>query len=109
MDIEKLRSTYLPMTETGYCILLSLVEKRHGYGIMQYVEGLTKGRIKLGAGTLYGSISRMEKDKLIKSAGEEERRKLYQLTEQGRILLGLEIQRLKELYEIGAGMEEVLK
>ena len=106
MDIEKLKREYLPMTETAYCILLSLVDTRHGYGIMQYTEGLTKGRIKLGAGTLYGSLPRMEKDKLIETAGEQERRKLYKLTELGKILLKLEIQRLKELYELGKCYEE---
>lgn len=106
MDIEKLKKEYLPMTETAYCIMLSLIDKRHGYGVMQYVEGMTKGRIKLGAGTLYGSLSRMEKDKLIAAAGEEERRKLYKLTELGRVLLKLEVERLKELYELGKRVEE---
>jgi DNA-binding PadR family transcriptional regulator len=109
MDIEKLKKDYLPMTETAYCIMLSLVDKRHGYGIMQHVDSLTKGRIKLGAGTLYGSLSRMEKDKLIEAAGEEERRKLYRLTELGRVLLGLEVERLKELYELGKSVEEERK
>lgn len=108
MDIEKLKREYLPMTETAYCILLSLVDKRHGYGIMQHVESLTKGRIKLGAGTLYGSLSRMEKDRLIAAAGEEERRKLYLVTELGAALLKLEIERLKELYQLGASLEEDL-
>lgn len=106
MDIERLKREYLPMTETAYCILLSLVDTRHGYGIMQHVEGITGGRIKLGAGTLYGSLSRMEKDKLIESAGEQERRKLYKLTEQGSALLRLEVLRLKELYELGKVVEE---
>lgn len=109
MDIDKLKKTYLPMTETAYCIMLSLIEKRHGYGVMQHVETLTKGRIKLGAGTLYGSLSRMEKDKLIEAAGGEERRKLYELTELGRVLLKLEVLRLKELYELGMRVEEEIK
>lgn len=106
MDIEKLKKEYLPMTETAYCIMLSLIDKRHGYGVMQYVESLTNGRIRLGAGTLYGSLSRMEKDKLIEAAGEEERRKLYRLTELGSVLLKLEVERLKELYELGKRVEE---
>lgn len=106
MDIEKLKKEYLPMTETAYCIMLSLIDKRHGYGVMQYVESMTKGRIKLGAGTLYGSLSRMEQDKLIAAAGEEERRKLYKLTDLGRVLLKLEIERLKELYELGKSVQE---
>jgi DNA-binding PadR family transcriptional regulator len=101
MDIERLRKEYLPMSETAYYTLLSLREVRHGYGIMQDVEAMTDGRIRLGAGTLYGSLSRMEKDQLIESAGEVDRRKLYRLTASGRALLKLEVERLKELYENG--------
>ncbi len=106
MDLEKLGRNYLPMSESAYYILLSLVETRHGYGIMQHVEELTGGRIKLGAGTLYGSLSRMEKDKLIVAVAEEDRRKLYRVSETGRALLGLEIERLGELYENGRKYKE---
>jgi len=101
MDIEKLRRVYLPMTETAYYILLSLAEIRHGYGIMQHVEALTGKRIRLGAGTLYGSLSRMERDGLIAAVAEDERRKLYRITDSGRVLLRLEIARLGELYAHG--------
>lgn len=101
MDINKLRKEYLPMSETAYYILLSLVEVRHGYGIMQHVEEITNGRIKLGPGTLYGSLSRMEKDGVIVVVAEEERRKLYRITDIGRKILEFEIKRLKELYDNG--------
>lgn len=101
MDVEKLRRDYLPMSETAYYILLSLVETRHGYGIMQHVESITEGRIKLGPGTLYGTLSKMERDGLIAAVAEEDRRKLYRITDLGRELLKLEISRLKELYENG--------
>lgn len=87
------------MSETAYYILLSLLETRHGYGIMQHVEELTNGRIRLGAGTLYGSLSRMEKDRLIKVVLEEERRKIYQITADGKSLLKQEIDRIGELYQ----------
>ncbi|MGE5454089.1 MAG: PadR family transcriptional regulator [Methylocystaceae bacterium] len=87
----------LPLSETAYYIMLSLLEPRHGYGIMQYVQSLTSGRLTLGAGTLYGSLSRMEKEGLIMALAEEERRKVYQLTETGQALLKLELERLKEL------------
>lgn len=99
MSQGKLYQQYLPMSETAYYILLSLTEIRHGYGIIQFVEELTKSRIRLGPGTIYGSLSRMEKDKLIKAVAEEDRRKLYQITPSGIELLKLEIARLKELYE----------
>lgn len=101
MELEKLRRNYLPMSESAYYILLSLTGTRHGYGIMQHVEELTGGRIRLGAGTLYGSLSRMEKDKLIVAVAEEDRRKLYRVSEMGQTLLDLEIERLGELYGNG--------
>lgn len=104
--MDKLMGSYLPMTETAYYILLSLLEVRHGYGIMQHVEAITQGRIKLGAGTIYGSLSRMEKDGLILAVAEEERRKLYQIAPPGRQLLHLEIKRLGELYNNGLKAEE---
>ncbi len=99
MESGKLYRQYLPMSETAYYILLSLMETRHGYGIIQFVEELTKGRIRLGPGTIYGSLSRMEKDGLIQAEAEEDRRKLYRITSSGKGLLKLEIARLQELYE----------
>ena len=97
MDINKLKEKYLPMTETAYYILLSLNEPMHGYRIMQHVEQITKGRVRLGAGTMYGSLSKMEKDDLIIPVAEEERRKIYKLSDRGEKLIELEMERLNEL------------
>lgn len=101
MDDERIKKEYLPMTETAFYILLSLNKARHGYGIMQHVEQITSSRIKLGAGTMYGTLSKMEKDNLIKPVVEEERRKIFKLTDKGIRLLELEISRLSELIENG--------
>ena len=101
MDIGKLQREYLPMSETAYYMLLSLSEVRHGYGIMQHVEELTGGRIRLGAGTVYGTLSRLDKDGLIRAVAEVERRKLYEITPMGVALLKAEAARIKELYENG--------
>ena len=60
-----IKKVYVPMTETGFYILLCLLEESHGYGIVQKVESLTHGEIRLSPGTLYGSLSKMEKDGLI--------------------------------------------
>lgn len=108
MDSEKLYRQYLPMSETAYYILLSLTEVRHGYGIIQWVEELTQGRIHLGPGTIYGSLSRMEKDRLIQAVAEEERRKLYRITPLGKELLKREIARITELYENAKKVEGTL-
>lgn len=99
MDLQRLKKEYLPMTETAFYMLLSLTEVRHGYGIMQHVEELTDKRIRLGAGTVYGTLSRMEKDGLIRAVAEVERRKLYQITPEGGGLLRAEAERIKELYD----------
>ena len=49
------------LTETTFLILLALYEPKHGYGIMQFIEDETNGRVSLGAGTLYGAINTLEK------------------------------------------------
>lgn len=102
MKLTNEQLAYVPMSETAYYILLSLIEPRHGYGIMQHVEALTNGRLRLGPGTLYGSLSRMERDGLIDVVAEEERRKIYQINEVGMRVLQMELSRLKELYTNGA-------
>jgi DNA-binding PadR family transcriptional regulator len=87
-----------PMSETAYYILLSLLVERHGYGIMQYVSELTKLRINLGAGTIYGTLGKLEKASLIVMTREAEKRKYYSITQEGKRVLREEINRIKELY-----------
>ena len=106
MSEHKLRNKYIPMTETAYYILLSLMQPRHGYGIKQHVRELTGKRLDIGAGTMYSTLSRMEKDRLIIPVKEENRRKIYQISDKGRELLEAEISRLKKLYEHGLGQLE---
>ncbi len=89
---------FIPMSETAYYILLSLTEERHGYAIMQYVSGLTKNRINLGAGTLYGTLSKLEQSGLVTITGEENKRKYYKITEVGKAVLGAELGRIEELF-----------
>jgi len=94
-----IRKVYVPMTETGFYILLCLQEPNHGYGIVQKVEALTDGEIRLTPGTMYGSLSKMEKDGLIKFVRAEEKRKLYCITDLGRDVLDLELKRIRRLYQ----------
>ena len=91
------------LTEGVYYILLSLNTPMHGYGIMQNVELLSGGRVRLAAGTLYGAINTMLERGWIQSLpGEtDSRRKEYQLTANGREVLREEIQRLDELLTNG--------
>ena len=93
-----IRKVYVPMTETGFYILLCLQKPNHGYGIVQMVEKMTEGEIRLAPGTMYGSLSKMEKDGLIRFVREEEKRKIYQITELGIEVLQLELKRIERLY-----------
>ncbi|MDE6004356.1 MAG: PadR family transcriptional regulator [Oscillospiraceae bacterium] len=95
---DKIKRIYIPMTETGFYILFCLQEETHGYGITQKVKKLTDNQVIITAGTMYGSLSKMEKDGLIYFVREEEKRKIYYITELGREILQLEIDRIKRLY-----------
>lgn len=94
-----IKKVYVPMTETGFYILLCLREESHGYGIVQQVQALTRGEVKLSPGTMYGSLSKMEKDGLIQFVREEDKRKLYRITPLGRQVLELEMRRIERLYQ----------
>lgn len=91
------------LTEGVYYILLSLMEPMHGYGIMQNVEQLSKGRVRLAPGTLYGAINTLlERGWILALAGEKDsRKKEYQITELGKQMLQGELLRLRELLENG--------
>lgn len=93
-----IKKVYVPMTETGFYILLCLREEAHGYSIVQKVEEMTRGEIRISPGTLYGSLSKMEKDKLIEFVREEEKRKIYCITDLGKEVLELEMKRIERLY-----------
>ena len=91
------------LTEATYYILLALVTPQHGYGIMQQAEALSGGRVRLGAGTLYGALNALcEKGWIIQLPVEAgSRRKDYRLTENGRAVLEGELERLKRLVNDG--------
>ena len=93
-----IKKVYVPMTETGFYILLCLREPNHGYGIVQRVKEMTEGDIILTPGTMYGSLSKMEKDGLIRFVREEEKRKIYSITDLGTEVLDLEMKRIARLY-----------
>ena len=95
---DKIRRVYVPMTETGFYILFCLREEMHGYSIGQRVREMTAGTVIISAGTMYGTLSKMEKDGLIQFVREEEKRKLYHITALGEEILNLEIERIKRLY-----------
>lgn len=97
------------LTEAVYYILLSLMQPMHGYGIMQNVEQLSGGRLRLAAGTLYGAISSMLDKGWITAldGAADSRKKEYVITEAGRDMLRAEYTRLKELVSNGRAALEM--
>ena len=95
-----------PMTEAMYYILLALLKPGHGYGMMQRIKELSSGRIIIGPGTLYGVLTRMQKDGWIILVTEEERRKNYAITDEGRKALLAEYKRLKNMIVDGSILED---
>ena len=93
-----IKKVYVPMTETGFYILCCLKQPNHGYGIVQRVKEITDGELILTPGTMYGTLSKMEKDGLIHFVREEEKRKIYVITDLGREVLDLERKRICRLY-----------
>lgn len=90
------------LTEAVYYILISLYTPLHGYGVIQNVEKLSGGRVRLGAGTLYGALNTLLSRGWIAECGESgERKKEYMITEAGREAVWGETERLQELLDNG--------
>ena len=95
----------LPLTPAVFHILLALADgERHGYAIMREVEALTDGKMRIGPGTLYGSIKRLLAGGLIEESDErpdpeldDERRRYYRLTDFGQWVVTAEAERLLHL------------
>ena len=100
---ERIKRVYIPMTETGFYILFCLQEEMHGYNIGQKVKRMTDGEVVISPGTMYGSLSQMEKDGLIRFVREEEKRKIYVITDLGRTVLEIELKRIERLYTNSRG------
>src|SRR5690606_27559515 len=85
--MDKKINDLLPLSQATFYILLSLREVRHGYAIMQDIEEISRGEVTMGAGTLYGALGKLEKQKVIIKAEVDEgaRRKYYQRSEERRV------------------------
>ncbi len=105
---DRIKRVYIPMTETGFYILFCLQEEMHGYNIGQRVKDMTGGEVSISPGTMYGTLSKMEKDGLIRFVREEEKRKLYIITDLGQQILEIEKRRIERLYKNSRG-ERVYK
>ena len=99
-------SSYLPLTEPTFYILLSLAPgKKHGYAILKDVEALSDGKVRLSTSTLYGALGRLLDQGLIERVPNEEKettgpglpRKAYILSHTGRRILEAETRRMQAL------------
>lgn len=98
-----IKKVYVPMTETGFYILFCLQKEMHGYNIGLKVKDMTNGELTISPGTMYGTLSKMENDKLISFVKEEDKRKSYIITELGKEVLEIELRRIERLYRNSRG------
>jgi DNA-binding PadR family transcriptional regulator len=101
------RNKNLPLSEITFYILLALDEPAHGYRIMQLVEALSEGQVRIAAGTLYGAIETLLKQHLIEPLeSDDSRRKVYGLTATGRQILSMDVERMNHMVALA---REILK
>jgi DNA-binding PadR family transcriptional regulator len=106
-----------PLTPAVLHILLAVSAKeRHGYGIMKQVEADSRGKVKMGPGTLYGSIGRMidaglirESDRKVDPEMDDERRVYYRITALGQKSLAAELERYREVVAVAGELRAVLR
>ena len=104
-------SAQAPLTPAVLHILLALsTGERHGYGIMKQVAADSQGKVKMGPGTLYGSVGRMleagliqESDKRVDPEMDDERRIYYKITGEGQAALGAELERYRGVVSVADG------
>ena len=91
------RKKFVTLTEAMFYILICLQKECCGTDIMQQVQDLTNGRVRIGPGTLYNLLDQFLKNQMIQETSVQGRRKNYQITQYGKELLDLEYERIKQL------------
>jgi len=90
------------LTDSAYYILLSLIEEKHGYAIMQYISDISSKEINIGPATLYTLLKKMNLSELIEQiVGSDTRQKKYKITVTGYKLLEKELERRRKMVDIG--------
>lgn len=89
-----------PLPAASLHVVLALLGgEKHGYALMQDVEELSDGSVKMGPGTLYGTLNRLVDDGLIVETRQDDRRRFYKLTAEGQTVATGELARLKRLVQ----------
>ncbi len=90
-----------PLTETSYYILLALAQPGHGYYVMQKVEELSGGSVRIAAGTMYGALENLLQNGWLEQLpSADKRRKLYKTTALGNQVLQQDTQRMKKMLRL---------
>jgi DNA-binding PadR family transcriptional regulator len=100
--------SFLPLQPAVFHILLALGDgEKHGYAIKREIARRTDGSVRLGPGTLYGSIKRMLAQQLIEESDErpdfsldDERRRYYKITQLGQKVAAAEVERMRRLISL---------
>jgi DNA-binding PadR family transcriptional regulator len=100
------REQFQNLTEPMYYILMSLLEEKCGVDIMQAVDEISNGRVKVGPGTLYALLGKFEKENMIRETEVQGRKRSYIITDKGRQVLVEEYRRLITMVEDGKGYME---
>ena len=95
-----------PMTEAMYYVLLALTRPDHGYGLMGHIREISRGRVVMGPGTLYGILTRLRREGMILLRDETGRKKTYEITAYGMEALTAEYRRLKNMVRDGEILED---
>lgn len=99
------RNPSLPLTETTFYILLVLTAPAHGYAIIQEIDKMSNGLVKVAAGTMYGAIENLLKLNWIEEIpSRDSRRRVYQITDIGKEILMLETERLRNLVQLSSNL-----
>lgn len=106
MEVSSMPYSGGPMTEAMFYVLLALMNPNHGYQLMNAITEVSNGRLHMGPGTLYGVLTRMQKDGLISLREDDGRRKTYMITYEGELALRDEYNRLLALVEDGKILRE---
>jgi DNA-binding PadR family transcriptional regulator len=109
--------SFLPLSPAVFHVLLALSGgERHGYAIMQEVAESTGGQIKMGPGTLYGTVKRLLEAQLIEESDErpdphldDERRRYYRLSGVGEQVVKAEARRYADIVAIARGKKLIGK
>ncbi|MEG0254586.1 MAG: PadR family transcriptional regulator [Vagococcus sp.] len=91
----------LPLTETVFYILMAFKQPTYGYLAIKSIEEMSSGEVRIAAGTMYGAIETLLKKGMIEQIPSNlERRKMYQVTSLGELILSMEVERMKRCTQL---------